>query len=74
MFFSLNENDVLFYAKRPKYNTSPLSRLDDHYLAALIKDKLIRNDQVILYENYFTESILMNKNNPVYNLDFEKSK
>ena len=62
LFFSLNENDVLFYAKRPKYNTSPLSRLDDHYLASLIKDKLIRNDQVILYENYFTESILMNKN------------
>ena len=62
LFFSLNDKDILFYAKRPKYNTSPLSRLGDHYLAALIKDKLIRNDQIILYEDYFTESILMNKN------------
>ena len=55
LFFSLNENDVLFYGKRPKYNTSPLARLDDHYLAALLKDNLIRENQIILYEDYFSE-------------------
>ena len=56
LFFSLKSEDILFYAKRPKYPTSPLAMLDDHYLAALLTDGQVKSEQVILYENYFEKT------------------
>ena len=53
LFFSLKKEDILFYAKRPKYPTSPLAMLDDHYLTALLLDGNVEKEQVILYENFF---------------------
>ena len=55
LFFSLKKEDILFYAKRPKYPTSPLAMLDDHYLASLLLDGNVKEDQVISYENFFEE-------------------
>ncbi len=56
LFFSLNKEDILFYAKRPKYNTSPMAMLDDHYLAALSTDGIVSNEQVIFYEHFFEKT------------------